>query len=215
MKGKLTFKKKGASKKDDTKKKLDKMDKKLKKHEDQYDDNTVGIDEVKILTFEQFMNEDEDFKDKFSTEIPNQDEDGGYVTNDNDTNEPSASAEPTGDEEDEDAPEVKDSWNLPDEGGEDFDAEPAAGDVPTEVPGQSRIEKTNQALTQVTAKIGELLDNYKAGGMSIEQYKNAASPYLAQRKELQAKMDKYFNVGMSDDDDLVGAGMGDDLGATV
>jgi hypothetical protein len=54
-----------------------------------------------------------------------------------------------------------------------------------------------------------MLKQFQDGQLNVQQYKEKASPLLAQRKDLEAKLDKTFNMSLSDDDSVGDEGVPD------
>lgn len=147
---------------------------------------------VRILTFEQFLNEAEDFQNMYAPAPTDSENEPAEEENHDDL--PSAEGTEDGIEhEGDDEPETEDDWNIPDDNGTDLDSEPTAIDGSE---GDSVSSDTDQ-LTSLNKQIADLLSSYKNGSLTIDSYKEKASPLLAQRKELQGKLDKAFNMSLT------------------
>lgn len=166
-----------------------------------------------ILSFKQFLNESEEFQDQFSpeSEFENEEDTDGEIIplegseEETHTDEEIRAAHDGTEtsEFDEDGEEgfedegASDNWDgNSSDAGMDMDDEPV---IPKR--GASKIEKINNELMSVNNEIGSLLDQYKSDN-DIQSYKKNASPLLAKRKELQAKLDAAFNVGGQGEDEF-------------
>lgn len=215
-KGKFPFFKKGAADKKEekctckTKCKDDKC--KSKKAKDKK--KSGKMDETIIMSYKQFINESDDFQEKYEPGqfvVDNDDEDsedekfhddvdledanmGGG--SDDFATEDSGMEEDTEDDLTEETPE-EDDWNTGDDDTDMMEEEPTTVSPSR---GMSSAEKTNNELMNINVEIGKLLDTYKADS-DVQKYKREASPLLAKRKELQAKLDSVFNLGMEEDEE--------------
>ena len=92
-----------------------------------------------------------------------------------------------------------------DMGSMDDEEEPTTMSMPAPTRGMSSAEKINNELMNVNTEIGRMLDTYKQD-KDMAKYKQSASPLLAKRKELEAKLNDVFNLE-DDDQDIATADM--------
>lgn len=164
------------------------------------------VSEVLVLSFSEFLNEDATFQDQFSN--PKSEEDDTYDTTSSDPTlsdgtegqEDNSPEDDSGDDGNFDSNTTDaDNWGKPEpDSSSDIDDGPKPGEISKR---PSKLEKLNTSLSAINTKIATYLTKYKAGELSIEQYKDTASPLLAQRKQLQSQLDSYFNVSMTGDED--------------
>lgn len=157
--------------------------------------NPVAEGSVRILTFAQFLNEAEDFQQQFMPQT-----DATDVDSEDDTDLGIPAAQEPEATDDEDAPEVEDDWNMPEEPGEDYDSDSNFTEPAEEGP-EDEVSGNTSQLASLNDQITDLLKKYQSGELTIQQYKEQASPLLAQRKDLQAKLDQAFNITMNGDED--------------
>lgn len=160
--------------------------------------NPVAEGRIVILSFEDFLNEAEDFKSQFApTNI-----DGGTETqaqeDDDDSDVPTPEEQPQeGDNEEGPDDDSKDNdWYLGDQ-------TPSEDEGPVGEPEEQHddTDATQTELTSINAQLTDMLKDYKDGKLNVQQYKEKASPLLKQRKDLQAKMDQVFNMSLSGEDE--------------
>jgi len=181
-------------------------DKPCKCHTVDADDKDEAVDETTILSFKQFLNESDEFQDKYMNHdfVPGQDEE---EEDDDDTRmhtdeelEAAHNGEThddvAGSEGDDEMNSEVNNWNTAVE--DEDEREPAMSQI-SKPRGVSKAEKLNNELMSVNAEIGRLLDSYKSHG-DVQQYKTEAGPLLAKRHEIQAKLDAMFDVGLEDDE---------------
>lgn len=161
-------------------------------------ENPVAESGIIILSFDDFVNEADDFKAQFEPV----DAEGGSQFNaslgtEDDDDDVSSSEAPEENEDDDNETEDAndDSWYMGDEGTED-ENEP---DVINTGGDETNIDNTQEELNSVNAQITQYLKDYKDGNLNIQQYKEKVSPLLSTRKELQAKMDQVFNMSLDGD----------------
>ena len=200
----LRSKKKGASTAKDKKEDCKCKDKKEKCTCKDKKKAKKSVTENTVFSFKQFINESEDFQNKFDpSNFENEDKESEINSMGSDDDDDSDEQEHSDDE----LMDAHDGSGKDEFGEEDFDdddsdfedtGDSGLGDTTSSKSGGSKVDKINNELMDVNNEIGRMLDQYTSD-RDIATYKKNASPLLAKRKELQAKLDSAFNIGVGQD----------------
>ena len=166
-------------------------------------ENPVAENHVHILSFEQFINEAEDFQAQFA---PGDAEAQAQAEADDDSDISTAESPEEDDDADGTELENDDSWYM--DGNDEGDEDGEAGIGEPEEDGDD-MYAIQAKLSSINGQITDMLKQFQDGQLNVQQYKEKASPLLAQRKDLQAKLDQTFNMSLGGEEGVGEEGVPD------